>query len=83
MLASASGEQLGLSAGMTSLLIVPGLPGPGIVCVPDIVMSLDGGCGAHAAKPAAIRIVPTKALARFMIILATIDILSAKAGWSF
>ena len=43
MAASASGEQLGLSPGMTSLLIVAGLPGPGIVCVPDIVMSLDGG----------------------------------------
>jgi len=69
MLASASGEQLGLSPGMTSLLIVPGLPGPGIVCVPDISMLLDGGWGAHAVS-AATMTVPTNATARFMIILA-------------
>ena len=43
MVASASGEQLGLSSGMTWLLIVPTLPGPGILCVPNIVMSLVGG----------------------------------------
>jgi hypothetical protein len=54
---------------MTSLLIVPGLPGPGIVCVPDISMLLDGGWGAHAVS-AATMTVPTNATARFMIILA-------------
>ena len=70
MLASASGEQLGMSPGMTSLLIVPGLPGPGIVCVPDISMLLDGGWGAHAVKTAATMTVPANATARFMIILA-------------
>jgi hypothetical protein len=55
---------------MTSLLIVPGLPGPGIGCVPDICMLLDGGWGAHAVKTAATMTVPTNATARFMIILA-------------
>jgi hypothetical protein len=70
MAASASGEQLGLSPGMTSLLIVPGLPGPGIVCVPDIPMSLDGGWGAHAVQTAATMTVPTNATARCMIVLA-------------
>jgi hypothetical protein len=43
MLASASGVQFGLRSGITLLLIVPILPGPGILCVPYIVMSLVGG----------------------------------------
>jgi hypothetical protein len=43
MVASASGEQLGLRSGMTWLLIAPILPGPGILCVPYIVMSFVGG----------------------------------------
>ena len=51
MVASTSGEQLGLSFGMTSLLIVPGLPGPGIVCVPDIVISLDGARALFSGDP--------------------------------
>jgi hypothetical protein len=43
MVASASGEQSGLRSGITSLLIAPVLPGPGILCVPYIVMPLVGG----------------------------------------
>jgi hypothetical protein len=43
MAASASGEQFGLLSGITLLLIAPTLPGPGILWVPYIVMSLVGG----------------------------------------